>query len=1072
MLTLRRWPRGSPLLACLLLLSSGCAFVSPRFSQEVQASFARDEMRKLTTRSMELYYPEQLKPAALRVAARVEACVDRLRGLAWSKQPRDRLLIYMTSAGFNNAYVQPDLVSTPQQMVLPSHMSMELFHFMDLGETELGDVGCHEAVHYVQMQQEEGIWRGLNVLTGGLLQPNIFTESWFLEGLATYYEGQFDKDTGRPHSPIWRGWFESLVQERGGDLNPGHMSPEHRQADPFGGNYLTGSHFIAWLAHTYGEKKLWQLINEQGGAWAPPLGVTLRFRGVYGKTIGGLFDEYTEALKKELVRRERPATQTVMTPEVGYFARMAASPKDGAIALIHVGREETSHLTVRERDGSVRFSRSLTLLLPGRTWIVSSPTAMSGLSFTRDGALLYLVGADVNSQGAFISRLWRVDARTGDVLRTWDIQDGIGGSVTPDGTGYVFVDVRGGDTANLYRLNLETGQQEPLTQFEGHISLGALAVSPDGQRVVFAMRGPDGWDLALREQDGSVRWLTRDGRFNYSPTWVDDDQILFLREHDQRLQAHLLRLSTGELHRITDAPHLVMDAQPTGDGQVVFLNRDGVDFSLDRAPLVAIAEPPPQTAVAASPAPGTAETVPPPPSASAPETPAAHPPEVAPGSPPSPESFAEFPGAPPAASDAPASNAPASDAPTAAATEAVPPAPSAPLTLATVPLADAPLAVVPPAPEVEVQSDVPYSRLERLFYPELRVPFVYAFKNEDTEKLQVVGLISLAGQDRLGFHAWAINALYDSGVERPMPSVSVSYGNAVLAPWYLQTDAAYARDEDQEDIQASLTGSRTFWTTPVAFGLLGLRRQFLDPADGTRENVTSLFGPQIATAYFAGEGTSYGGTQRGLGLSLSAGAFPKAFGTDSAMGDVRAEAETYLGGLPGLKRDNLYLSVAGRFLPGAPNGLLEVGGIAAGAPFFQSEDNRDRGLSRQYQPGLAFSEYLRGYEDITFRARHAVIGNALYRYRFIVDYGWASTLYLLPSLFVNQLEVEGFGSWARTDFKDNHRAAGGAVRLQLTLGQLIPLGLFYQVAYRFDSCVEESSANQCSKPLHLVGLAF
>src|SRR6188768_1265681 len=117
--TLRRWPRGSPLLACLLLLASGCAFVSPRFSQDVQASFARDEMRKLTTRSMQLYYPEQLKPAALRIAARVESCVDRLRDLSWSKRPRDRLLIYMTSAGFNNAYVQPDLASLPQQMVMP-----------------------------------------------------------------------------------------------------------------------------------------------------------------------------------------------------------------------------------------------------------------------------------------------------------------------------------------------------------------------------------------------------------------------------------------------------------------------------------------------------------------------------------------------------------------------------------------------------------------------------------------------------------------------------------------------------------------------------------------------------------------------------------------------------------------------------------------------------------------------------------------------------------------------------------------------------------------------------------------
>jgi len=1069
--TLRQASRGLALLGCLLLLSSGCAFVSPRFSQEVQASFARDEMRKLTTRSMELYYPEHLKPAALRIASRVEACVDRLRELSWSKRPRDRLLIYLTSAGFNNAYVQPDLVSTPQQMVMPAHMSLELFNLMDLGQTELGDVGCHEAVHYVQMQQVEGLWQGINFTTGGIIQPNIFTESWFLEGLATYYEGHFDRDTGRPNSPIWRGSFEAMVQANEGELNAGHLSPDHREADPFGGNYLTGSHFVGWLVRTYGEKKLWALIHEQAQSWAPPFGVTLRFRRVYGATIGGLFDEYTAALKKELPRRQRPASQAVLVPDVGYFTRMTVSSKDGAMALVHVGREETAHLTVRKRDGSVRFSKDLTLLLPGREWILSSPSVMSGLSFTRDGALLYLVAADINSEGAFLSRLWRVDARTGEVLRTWEIEDGMGGSVTPDGRAYVFADIKGGDIANLVRRDLETGQQEPLTRFEKHVSLAAPAVSPDGQRVAFAMRGPDGWDLALRGPDGSVRWLTRDGHFNYSPQWIDDDQVLFLREQDERLQAHVLRLSTGELIRVTDAPHLVMDAWPTGDGKVAFLNREGVVFSLDRAPLAPVAEAAPQTAAVPTPAP-TAPAEPPPPAPlaealappSAPTAPDA--PENPPGAPPSPEAFADFP-APPApptsGSEAPASESSSPETPEATTPPSpgdTTPSPSLPA-LATVPLADAPVAEPPPVPgaEVEIVSDEPYSPLERLGYPELRVPLVLAYLDEDTEELRVQGFISLAGQDRLGFHAWAINASYDSGTEDP--SLSLSYGNAQLAPWYVLTSIGYTKDEDQRDLQASLSASRSFWTTPVAFGLFGLRRQYFQ--NGAPRELTTLFGPEVSTAYFSGAGTSYGGTQKGLGLSLSAGVFPKAFGTNNTMGNIRAEVSTFLGGLPGFKRDNLSVSLAGRFLPGAPDNLLEVGGISSGSALYQSEPSRGPSIPRQFQPGTAFAEYLRGYEDFTVRARHAVIGSALYRYRFIVDYGWASTLYLLPSLFVNQFEVEGFGSWARTDFRDNLRAAGGAARLQLTMGGLLPIGLYYQYAYRFDRDLG---------PLHLVGVSF
>ena len=38
-------------------------------------------------------------------------------------------------------------INLPQQMVVPQHMTLELFNFLNLGETEIGDVGCHEAVH-------------------------------------------------------------------------------------------------------------------------------------------------------------------------------------------------------------------------------------------------------------------------------------------------------------------------------------------------------------------------------------------------------------------------------------------------------------------------------------------------------------------------------------------------------------------------------------------------------------------------------------------------------------------------------------------------------------------------------------------------------------------------------------------------------------------------------------------------------------------------------------------------------------------------------------------------------------
>ncbi|AGC45074.1 hypothetical protein MYSTI_03768 [Myxococcus stipitatus DSM 14675] len=1086
-------------IACLLLTTWGCASVAPRFPQDIQTSFARDSMRKLTTESLELYYPEHLKGPALRMAARLEGCVARLREDTWRKTPRDKLLVYLTSADFNNAYVVPDLASTPQQMVMPSHMSLELFHFFGLGEVDVGDVACHEAVHYVQLQQTNGLWGFLNTFTGGLFQPNMFTESWFLEGLATYYEGRFGKDTGRPHSPVWRGWFDSVVQAREGRMDPGFLSPENRELDPFGGNYLTGMHFVEYLATKYGEAKLWKLVDNQGSSIFSPFGVTLRFKSVYGKDIGSLFADFTRDLREQLIPRERPETQQVWVRDAGYFSRLASHPASGATALVSVGRKTYSRLTVRDADGRVRFERPLVELLPFRRWVLGSPTLVSGMSFSTDGRWLYLVMADVNAVGAYDAKLWRVDAGTGDVARVWDDVKGMGGSITPDDSAYVYVHIDG-DTANLMRLELESGKQEQLTRFDASAPVGPPAISPDGARMVFPMEGADGWDLALREADGGLRWLTRDGLFNYSPRWLDAEHIVFLREHLGRLQVHTMNVSTRETARITDAPFLVMDVSPMGPGEVAFLNRDGASFTIDRAPLIPIPEkkpPEPPALVTAPPEPvppaALDEPMSPPPltevPAPEPSTPA--PPEPVPATL-TPEELVAFPGPPASASPgtaapstqpapgtspgAPAESpsgefesfpAPPPDAPVVSAPSLAEAPPPSPITSGL----EAPVVAPPPDPgkAVEVLSDEPYSSLEGLLIPELRVPYLWVAANtEDTDKdkdqddLLLYGGVVLSGKDRLGFHSYALSFDYSSRDEQP--TLSLAYGNAQLAPWYVQASFSRVRENDRTDLQAVAIASRTFWTTPVSIGLLALRREY-DAVGTFPKLITRLIGPEIAASYFAGDATSYGGLQRGLGLSMSGAIYPRAFASDSTMGDVRLAVDGFFSGWK-LGEDHIQLSAVGRYLPGAPAKLLEVGGLNAGQVWYTNRRSTEtQGLPLRLQPGVAFSEYLRGYEDHTIRARNVLIGGATYRYRFVVDHGWASTVWLLPSLFVSNLQLEVFGTLARTDNRDNHGAFGANVALQFTMGQSVPLSLFYQFARRYPT-------KDGLGDLHLVGLGL
>ena len=943
--------RAARLLPLVILLA--CAAVTPRFPQPIAADFAHHPMRVLETDSLQLYYPAAREAEAKRVAARLGGCVKALRKLPLSTTARPRLVVFLTDANFNNAYVQPAAAGFPQQMVLAQHMTIELFNFLGLGAAEIGDVACHEATHYVQMQQTDGLWRVLNLIFGDLNQPNVFTESWFLEGLATHYEGRLGEQVGRPNSPVWNALFDSGVAARHGRLTPADLSPADRDEAPFGGNYLVGEHFVEFLAQRYGEKKLWELVDAQGSSVFSPFGVTLRFKSVYGKSIGALLDEFSDSLAAHLPDARVPADQQVLARALGPFPRLATGP-DGAIATLTDNRDELSRLVVREADGRVRFSRRLTPILPGRRWIIGDPGLASGMSFTADGRWLFLVMDDVSSLGDELARIWKIDARSGEVVDLFGPIQGFGGSVRPDGRAYLYVRVAG-DTANLVERELATGAERAITHFEGKSSLGAPAYSPDGARVAFSRWTGQGFDLFVRDADGSLAQLTRDGRFNYGARWIDDDHLLFMHDVDGRAEGAELELRGGGGPQIvTGAPFLAFDPAPLPGGRVAFLDREGWTFNLATAPLKAIPVAPKIAAAALTDPPPVSETLPP------------------------------------------------------------------------------------------GTTEHDYSAFDHLLRPNFRVPFALLTPRNDGG-YDFFGSLSVQGQDRLGLHSYAGNVYWATGDHGP--SFDLTYGNAQLAPWYLALSGGRTDDGTVEDRFLRLSASRSFWTSPVDFSVLGVRRN----DRGYKVPVRSqLVGPSLSTRWVAADGTAYGGTRLALAFAASASTFPKAFGSDFNLSDFRAQVAGVVP-LPFSSRHALSLSLVGRTLPGAPGGLLRVGGVNSALLGVLNHPELTEIYSGKRLP-IDFIEPLRGYEDVTLRANRVAIASATYRLHIPLDRGTASILYLLPSFFANELQFDAFGEIARTIGPDTsyHRVVGASIRLNSTIGSALPLSLFAQIAYRFD----------------------
>jgi hypothetical protein len=212
-------------------------------------------------------------------------------------------------------------------------------------------------------------------------------------------------------------------------------------------------------------------------------------------------------------------------------------------------------------------------------------------------------------------------------------------------------------------------------------------------------------------------------------------------------------------------------------------------------------------------------------------------------------------------------------------------------------------------------------------------------------------------------------------------------------------------------------------------------------------------GPFVTAEYAGVETTPYSGVRRGLFLLPSLNLFPGAWNTTGAtLTDGRMEIVGVVP-LPLSRRHEFWLDHVGRDVFGLPPGArwLQVGGgISALAVHRTPDAPVPPEVTIDGLPAVRFLEPLRGYEDYPIATDRIFIAQADYWYPFIIDRGTASTLWLLPSSFLQQVDFELFGS-AATDFHGGpaHVAGGTALTLRLAIWQ-VPVRLTYQLARRVE----------------------
>lgn len=386
--------------------------------------------------------------------------------------------------------------------------------------------------------------------------------------------------------------------------------------------------------------------------------------------------------------------------------------------------------------------------------------------------------------------------------------------------------------------------------------------------------------------------------------------------------------------------------------------------------------------------------------------------------------------------------------------------------------APAPQPAVPPAPvappEVAIERDEPYHGTDHLLAPQLHGVSVQA-----AGRAGVLGDLVLAGGDRLQFNRWSLDALLQINGDRPGYGLAAGYANRQLAPWTILATGLALQYHDQRpaappqmsptpiapapflltktELQGNLLVTRDFYGAPVQLGFdVTDDRQPGEPTLPVQHR--RVAGPFVSAVYQGVETTPYTGVRRGVAALPSVDLYPGAWNSAGAtLADLRLELAGVTP-LPLSRRHTLSLDLRGRALTGLPGDerWLQVGGGTTALARRGATSPVPPEVDIDALPDVRFTEPLRGYEDFPIATDRIFIAELAYRYPLIVDRGSLSSLWILPSSFLRQIDLELFASGASDGRSDTpHAAGGGALTLELALWR-VPFSVRYQIARRLE----------------------
>ncbi len=354
--------------------------------------------------------------------------------------------------------------------------------------------------------------------------PSAASPTWFVEGLATYFESELT-GAGRVKGT----WQEMVMRAAALEGEFGTVQQVSGDSPVWPGGhrpYVYGARYIEHMAEVHGEETLGGFARSVAGLWVP-FRMNAAARDAFGVSVRQSWEAWGEdmtaayhAVAGELARTA-PVTVGEQVEGAGRLAGQAVVSRDGGM-LAFMRSDGVDAAQIRVSDPSGTNARRLTRV---------NGTGGS-LSWGPDGGLFF-TQLDFTDRYRLKSDLYRA-GRDGRVARITYGERISYADVSPDGRRAVAVQ-EGDGTNALVIVALSTGEVTPLVPPAQDRHWAFPRWSPDGTRIAVARwEAPAMMDIVVLDEAGDVvAEVTRDRAVDTTPFWAPDGSTLFvvLRPH-------------------------------------------------------------------------------------------------------------------------------------------------------------------------------------------------------------------------------------------------------------------------------------------------------------------------------------------------------------------------------------------------------------------------------------------------------------------------------------------------------------------------------------------------------------